>query len=158
MTHCWTSGGEAAAVAEFARAFDATGHKRVDGAITGSGDVARPVIVSRIEGGKPMGATQLNPGKNSDDLIAAGLMQDQTELAPAEDWANILRPKSQIESCTVEGKVCCVPGNLHSGQCMWTNLNHPDRPAILTGLVPLTICLLSGKPFVRAFAASAAKG
>jgi glucose/mannose transport system substrate-binding protein len=121
VTHWWTSGGEAAAVAEFAKAFDATGNKWVDGAIAGSGDVARPIIISRILGGNPMGATQLNPGKDADDLIAAGLMQDLTELASKEDWANILRPKSQMESCTKDGKVYCVPVNLHSGQWMWTN-------------------------------------
>ena len=121
VTHWWTSGGEAAAVAVFAQAFDATGNKWVDGAIAGSGDVARPIIISRILGGNPMGATQLNPGKDADDLIAAGLMQDLTELATKEDWANILRPKSQLESCTKDGKVYCVPVNLHSGQWMWTN-------------------------------------
>jgi len=121
VTHWWTSGGEAAAVAEFAKAFDATGNKWVDGAIAGSGDVARPIIISRIMGGNPMGATQLNPGKDADDLIAAGLMQDLTELAAAEDWANILRPASQLASCTVDGKVYCVPVNLHSAQWMWTN-------------------------------------
>ena len=121
VTHWWTSGGEAAAVAEFAKAFDATGNKWVDGAIAGSGDTARPIIISRILGGNPMGATQLNPGKDADELIAAGLMQDLTELATKEDWATILRPASQLASCTVDGKVYCVPVNLHSAQWMWTN-------------------------------------
>jgi glucose/mannose transport system substrate-binding protein len=121
VTHWWTSGGEAAAVAEFAKAFDATGNKWVDGAIAGSGDVARPIIISRILGGNPMAATQLNPGKDADDLVKAGLMEDLTELAKKEDWANILRPASQLASCTVDGKVVCVPVNLHSGQWMWTN-------------------------------------
>ena len=121
VTHWWTSGGEAAAVAEFAKAFDATGNKWVDGAIAGSGDTARPIIISRIMGGNPMGATQLNPGKDADELIAAGLMQDLTELASKEEWAKILRPASQLESCTVDGKVYCVPVNLHSAQWMWTN-------------------------------------
>ncbi len=121
VTHWWTSGGEAAAVAEFAKAFDATGNKWVDGAIAGSGDTARPIIISRILGGNPMGATQLNPGKDADELIAAGLMQDLTDLASKEEWAKILRPASQLESCTVDGKVYCVPVNLHSAQWMWTN-------------------------------------
>jgi glucose/mannose transport system substrate-binding protein len=121
VTHWWTSGGEAAAVAEFAKAFDATGNKWVDGAIAGSGDVARPIIISRILGGNPMGATQLNPGKDADDLVKAGLMLDLTELAAKEDWAHILRPPSQLASCTIDGKVWCVPVNLHSGQWMWTN-------------------------------------
>jgi glucose/mannose transport system substrate-binding protein len=121
VTHWWTSGGEAAAVAEFAKAFDATGNKWVDGAIAGSGDVARPIIISRILGGTPMGATQLNPGSDANDLVKAGLMLDLTDLATKEDWANILRPASQLESCTIDGRVYCVPVNLHSGQWMWTN-------------------------------------
>jgi glucose/mannose transport system substrate-binding protein len=121
VTHWWTSGGEAAAVAEFAKAVDASGDKWVDGAIAGSGDVARPIIISRILGGNPMGATQLNPGKDADDLIKAGLLEDITDVATAGDWAKILRPASQLASCTVDGKVYCVPVNLHSAQWMWTN-------------------------------------
>ena len=121
VTHWWTSGGEAAAVAEFAKAVDASGDHWVDGAIAGSGDVARPIIISRILGGNPMGATQLNPGHDADELIKAGLLTDLTELATKEKWNDILRPKSQLASCTVDGKVYCVPVNLHSAQWMWTN-------------------------------------
>ena len=121
VTHWWTSGGEAAAVAEFAKAVNASGDKWVDGAIAGSGDVARPIIISRILGGNPMGATQLNPGHDADELIKAGLMTDLSDLAKKEDWAHILRPASQLASCTVDGKVYCVPVNLHSAQWMWTN-------------------------------------
>jgi glucose/mannose transport system substrate-binding protein len=121
VTHWWTSGGEAAAVAEFAKAFNATGNEWVDGAIAGSGDVARPIISSRILGGNPPGATQFNPGGDANEMAKQGLFLDLTDLAKKEDWANILRPKSQLESCTVDGKVVCVPVNLHSAQWMWTN-------------------------------------
>ena len=72
-------------------------------------------------GGNPPCATQFNPGKDADDLIAAGLMQDMTELATKEGWYDIVRPKSQIEGCTKDGHVYCVPVNLHSAQWMWTN-------------------------------------
>jgi glucose/mannose transport system substrate-binding protein len=121
VTHWWTSGGEAAAVAEFAKAFNATGNKWVDGAIAGSGDVARPIISSRILGGNPPGATQFNPGHEADEMAKQGLFLDLTDLAKKEDWANILRPKSQLATCTIDGKVFCVPVNLHSAQWMWTN-------------------------------------
>jgi glucose/mannose transport system substrate-binding protein len=121
VTHWWTSGGEAAAVAEFAKAFDATGNHWVDGAIGGSGSVARPIIISRIMGGNPPCATQFNPGKDADDLVAAGLMQDLTELATKEDWKSFVYPPSQLEGCTYKGKVFCVPVNLHSAQWAWTN-------------------------------------
>jgi glucose/mannose transport system substrate-binding protein len=121
VTHWWTSGGEAAAVAEFAKAFDATGNHWVDGAIGGSGSVARPIIISRIMGGNPPCATQFNPGKDADDLVAAGLMQDLTALATKEDWKSFVYPASQLEGCTYNGKVFCVPVNLHSAQWAWTN-------------------------------------
>jgi len=121
VTHWWTSPGESAAVAEFAKAFDATGNKWVDGAIAGSGDTARPIIISRILGGNPMGATQLNPGKDADDLVKAGLMLDLTDLANKEGWASFINPKSQLASCTYDGHVYCVPVNLHSAQWIWLN-------------------------------------
>jgi glucose/mannose transport system substrate-binding protein len=122
VTHWWTSGGEAAAVAEFAKALDATGrHKWVDGAIGGSGDTARPIIISRILGGDPPAATQFNPGKDADDLIDAGLMLDLTEIATKEGWKDIVYPPSQMESCIRNDKVWCVPVNIHSGFWMWTN-------------------------------------
>ena len=75
--------------------------------------------------------TQFNPGKDADDLIAAGLMQDLTELATKEDWKSIVRPASQLEGCTKDGKVYCVPVNLHSAQWMWTN-RHVYEDAGLT--------------------------
>jgi glucose/mannose transport system substrate-binding protein len=122
VTHWWTSGGEAAAVAEFAKALDGSGKGTwVDGAIGGSGDTARPIIISRIMGGNPPCATQFNPGKDADDLIDAGLMLDLTDLAEAEGWKDIVYPPSQFESCLRDGKVWCVPVNIHSAFWMWTN-------------------------------------
>ena len=120
VTHWWTSGGEAAAVAVFADAFNETGHNWVDGAIAGGGN-ARPIIISRISGGDPMGATQLNTGRDAEDLVKAGLMTDLTELAEKEDWENIIRPAKLLDSCRYEGRIYCVPVNIHSFQWMWLN-------------------------------------
>ncbi|NRA22086.1 MAG: carbohydrate ABC transporter substrate-binding protein [Oceanospirillaceae bacterium] len=119
VTHWWTSGGEAAAVAEFAKAFDATGNKWVDGAIAGSGGIARPIIVSRIIGGDPMHATQFNHGRQAEELVEAGLMLDLTDIATAEGWADIVYPKGLLDSCTLDGKIYCVPVNIHSWQWIW---------------------------------------
>jgi glucose/mannose transport system substrate-binding protein len=119
VTHWWTSGGEAAAVAEFAKAFNATGHNWVDGAIAGSGGTARPIIISRILGGDPMGATQLNHGRQAEELIEAGLMLDLTDVAEAEGWRDVVHPVSLLDSCTVDGRVYCVPVNIHSWQWIW---------------------------------------
>lgn len=119
VTHWWTSGGEAAAVAEFANAFNATEHTWVDGAIAGSGGTARPIIVSRIIGGDPMHATQLNHGRQAEELVEAGLMLDLTDVAEAEGWRDIVNPIGLLDSCTVDGRVYCVPVNIHSWQWIW---------------------------------------
>lgn len=119
VTHWWTSGGEAAAVSELAKAFDASGDHWVDGAIAGSGGTARPIIISRIQGGDPMGATQLNHGQQAQELIKAGLLQDMTDVAEAGHWRDIIRPISLLDACTVDGKVYCAPINIHSWQWLW---------------------------------------
>jgi glucose/mannose transport system substrate-binding protein len=128
VTHWWTSGGEAAAVAEFAKAFDATGNHWVDGAIAGSGNTARPIMISRMTGGDPMGATQFNHGRQTEELIEAGLFRDITELAEAEGWRDIVNPVSLLDGCTVDGKIYCVPVNIPSWQWIW--LSHKAFAAI----------------------------
>lgn len=120
VTHWWTSGGEAAAVAEFAKAFnEKTDHNWVDGAIAGSGGVARPIMISRITGGDPMAATQFNHGRQAEELVEAGLMLDLTDVAEAEGWTDIVFPSSLLDSCTIDGRIYCVPVNIHSWQWIW---------------------------------------
>jgi len=119
VTHWWTSGGEAAAVAELAKAFDATGNKWIDGAIAGSGGTARPIMVSRITGGDPMAATQFNHGRQAEELVEAGLMRDLTDVATREKWTEIVKPASLLDSCTIDGRIYCAPVNIHSWQWLW---------------------------------------
>jgi glucose/mannose transport system substrate-binding protein len=119
VTHWWTSGGEAAAVAELAKAFDASGDKWVDGAIAGGGGTARPIMISRITGGDPMGATQFNHGQQALELVEAGLMLDLTDVAEANNWKEIVFPPSLLDACTVDGKIYCAPVNIHSPEWLW---------------------------------------
>ncbi|WP_095588228.1 ABC transporter substrate-binding protein [Actibacterium ureilyticum] len=120
VVHWWTSGGEAAAVQVLADAFNATGHRWVDGAIAGGGGTqARPAVISRLLGGDPMGATQFNHGQQARELVEAGLMLDLTELAQAENWHAVVHPPDLLQACTVNGRIYCVPVNIHSWQWLW---------------------------------------
>jgi len=121
VSHWWTSGGEAAAVAEFAKAWDATGNKWIDNGIAGGGDVARPIMVSRILGGDPMEAAQFNNLTQVRDLVDAGLILELTDVANAEGWKDIVNPGKLLDACVVDGKVYCVPVNIHSWQWIWIN-------------------------------------
>ena len=120
VTHWWTSEGEAAAVAEFARVFEeTTGNTWVDSALSGSGTGANPVIISRIVGGNPMGATQMNTGRDAEELIQAGLMRDLTPIAEELDIWSFYADQSLLEPCTYEGKIYCFPVNIHSWDWLW---------------------------------------
>ncbi len=120
VTHWWTSGGEAAAVGALAEVFASKSENEwVDGAIAGGGSTARPVMISRITGGDPMHATQFNHGRQAEELVEAGFMLDLTDVAEAEGWRDTINPVSLLDSCTYEGKVYCVPINIHSWQWMW---------------------------------------
>ena len=119
VTHWWTSGGEAAAVAELANAFNAAGDNWVDGAIAGGGSTARPIMISRITGGDPMGATQFNHGQQALELVEAGLMLDLTDVAEAEGWKDKVFPPSLLDACTVDGRIYCAPVNIHSPEWLW---------------------------------------
>jgi glucose/mannose transport system substrate-binding protein len=119
VSHWWTSGGEAAAVTELAKAYNASGDTWKDSAIAAGGGGAAPIIISRILGGDPMGATQLNHGRDAEELIQAGLLQDLTDVAEKENWREIVRPSSLLDSCTYKGRIYCAPINIHSPQWLW---------------------------------------
>ena len=121
VIHWWTSGGEQAAVSVFANEFDATGDKWVDNAIA-LGENARPAIMQRALGGDPPDAAQFNPGRQYEELIAAGLLLDLTPLAEKEGWDNFIRPASISAPCKIDGKWYCVPVNIHMENWAWASV------------------------------------
>jgi glucose/mannose transport system substrate-binding protein len=120
VTHWWTSAGEAAAIAEFARIFEEeTGNTWVDSALAGSGTGANPVIISRIIGGDPMGATQMNTGRDAEELIQAGLMRDLTDVVADMNLEEFYVDETLLEPCRYEGGLYCLPINIHSWDWLW---------------------------------------
>jgi glucose/mannose transport system substrate-binding protein len=121
VIHWWTSGGEQAAVTVFAQEFDATGDHWVDTAIA-LGENARPAIMRRALGGDPPDAAQFNPGRQYEELIAAGLLLDLTPLAEKEDWDNIITTESIKAPCKIDGHWWCVPVNTHINNWAWASV------------------------------------
>ena len=81
-------------------------------------------------GGNPPCATQFNPGKDADDLIAAGLMQDLTELAD-QGRLEEHRPSGVAARGLHEGR----QGLLRAGQPALGAVD-VDQPARLRGRRP----------------------
>ncbi len=140
VVHWWTSGGEQAAVSVFANEFDKTGDHWVDGAVA-LGETARATVMQRALGGDPPDASQFNPGRQYEELIAAGLLLDLTPLAEEENWDEIIRPEATKATCKIDGKWWCVPTNIHSEQWAWISnaafakAGITDIPQDIDGLV-----------------------
>jgi glucose/mannose transport system substrate-binding protein len=111
VIHWWTSGGESAAIKEFADAYNKAGGVWVDQAIAG-GEQARAAAINRIIGGDPPTAAQFNTSKQFHDIIDQGLLNNVDDVATKENWDKIL-PQPVIDSIKVKGHWYAAPVDIH---------------------------------------------
>src|SRR5690606_8896264 len=50
-----------------------------------------------------------------------GLMRDLTDIATEDKWRDVINPPSLLDGCTLDGKIYCVPINIHSWQWLWVS-------------------------------------
>ncbi|HVE10262.1 MAG TPA: ABC transporter substrate-binding protein [Paraburkholderia sp.] len=111
VIHWWTSGGESAAIRQFADAYNKAGGQWVDNAVAGA-DQARATAINRIVGGDPPTAAQFNTSKQFHDLIDQGLLNNVDTVATKENWAAIF-PQSILDSIKVKGHYYAAPVDIH---------------------------------------------
>nr|WP_245621068.1 ABC transporter substrate-binding protein [Paraburkholderia ferrariae] len=111
VIHWWTSGGESAAIKQFALAYDQAGGQWVDNAIAGA-DQARSTAINRIVGGDPPTAAQFNTSKQFHDLIDQGLLNNVDTVAAKENWNGIF-PESILTAIKVNGHFYAAPVDIH---------------------------------------------
>ncbi len=121
VIHWWTSGGEAAAIKEFAAAYTKAGGTWVDTPIAGGGGAqARTVMANRTMGGDPPTAAQYNYGRQYEEIIKEGLLNDLNDVATKGNWDKLL-PEKIKNAVKVNGKYYAVPVNLHNENWVWYN-------------------------------------
>jgi glucose/mannose transport system substrate-binding protein len=121
VIHWWTSGGEAAAIKEFANAYTKAGGTWVDTPIAGGGGAqARTVMANRTMGGDPPTAAQYNYGRQYEEIIKEGLLNDLNDVATKGNWDKLL-PEKIKNAVKVNGKYFAVPVNLHNENWVWYN-------------------------------------
>src|ERR1700761_395416 len=111
VIHWWTSGGESAAIRQFADAYNKAGGVWVDQAIAG-GEQARSTAINRIVGGDPPTAAQFNTSKQFHDIIDQGLLNNVDDVATKENWDKTF-PQSIIDSIKVKGHYYAAPVDIH---------------------------------------------
>ncbi|MEN9539192.1 MAG: hypothetical protein RLZZ126_1427 [Pseudomonadota bacterium] len=117
VIHWWTSGGESAAIKQFADAYNKAGGQWVDNAIAG-GEAARAAALNRIAGGNPPTAAQFNTSKQYHELVEAGLLSDLDAVAAKEGWETWL-PNPIKNVIKIKGKYYAAPVNIHSATWFW---------------------------------------
>lgn len=121
VIHWWTSGGEAAAIKEFANAYTKAGGTWVDTPIAGGGGAqARTVMANRTMGGDPPTAAQYNYGRQYEEIIKEGLLNNLDDVATKGNWDKLL-PEKIKNAVKVGGHYYAVPVNLHNENWVWYN-------------------------------------
>ena len=136
ILHGWSGPDGDALLAALGAAFEArTPYRWKDGGVAGEA-----VVVSRIIGGDPPAAVQLEHGRKAVELARGGFLLDLTELAEKGRWRERLVTPALLDACTVDGRVFCVPVTLRAGG--WLTLSRPafaraglDVPSGWSGLM-----------------------
>jgi glucose/mannose transport system substrate-binding protein len=128
VLHWWTSGGEAAAVGEFAKAFEASGGKWIDTAIA-NGEQARAAGINRIVGGNPPTAMQFNTGAQFSEIVTNGILNSIEHVAAANKWRESL-PQALVDATTRDGQFYAVPVNIHGQNWLWYNIEALQKAGV----------------------------
>jgi glucose/mannose transport system substrate-binding protein len=120
VLHWWTSGGEAASVAELKRLLEAEGHEWKDFAIAGgAGESAMTALKSRVVSGNPPTAAQIK-GPSIQEWGDEGVLANLDEVATAEKWDELLPPVVS-DVMKYDDHYVAVPVNVHRVNWMWVN-------------------------------------
>ncbi|UGQ48393.1 ABC transporter substrate-binding protein [Massilia endophytica] len=111
VSHWWTSGGESAAVRQFADAFNKAGGQWIDQAVAGA-DASRASTINRIVGGNAPAAAQFNTSKQFRDIVDQGLLNNIDDVAARGNWDQVLA-KPIIDVIKVNGHYYAAPVNIH---------------------------------------------
>ncbi|MRW93603.1 extracellular solute-binding protein [Duganella sp. FT80W] len=111
VIHWWTSGGESAAVKQFADAYNKAGGQWVDQAVAGA-DQSRATTINRIVGGNAPTAAQFNTSKQFRDFVEQGLLNNVDDVAAAGKWEQIM-PPAILQAIKINGHFYAAPVDIH---------------------------------------------
>ncbi|MGC9368338.1 MAG: ABC transporter substrate-binding protein [Paracoccaceae bacterium] len=135
VLHWWTSGGEAKAVGELKKSFEATGGTWIDSPIAGGGgDAAMTALRARVVAGNPPTAVQLK-GPGIQEWAEQGALNDVQDVAEAENWDAVL-PPVLAGIMKYEGQYVAAPVNIHRVDWIWANPEALEKAGV--GAMPTT--------------------
>ncbi|MBC7333033.1 MAG: extracellular solute-binding protein [Actinobacteria bacterium] len=121
----WTAGADGDALAALIDAFsEKYPTVEVINAAVGSGGAgidAKPILVTRVQGGNPPDTFQVHAGHELiDTWVVADLMEPVTFLFDENDWREVY-PGDLIEILSYNGEIWSVPLNIMPANILWYN-------------------------------------
>jgi len=152
----WATGGEQLGLNALVDVFKQQ-HPEVEfinGAVAGgAGSQAKDLLQTRMQTGQPPDTFQAHAGKELQDYIDAGQVEDISALYDEWGLKDAFSP-SLLEMLTNDGKIYSVPANIHRSNMLWAN------PQVLkeAGLDPADVNYESIDDFITALDAVKAAG
>ncbi|AVR96699.1 ABC transporter substrate-binding protein [Pseudoduganella armeniaca] len=111
VSHWWTSGGESAAIRQFADAFNRAGGQWIDQAVAGA-EQSRASTINRIVGGNAPVAAQFNTSRQFRDIVDQGLLNNLDDVAAKNNWDRVL-PQVILDVIRIDGHYYAAPVDIH---------------------------------------------
>lgn len=129
----WSTGSEAlgldAMVAVFNKQHPDT--KFINGAVAGGGGSAKNLLQDRLAAGDPPDSFQAHAGKEIQDYIEAGQVQDVSNLYDEFDLHTVF-PQDLIDLLTSDGKIYSIPSNIHRANVLWASTSVLEQAGLPT--------------------------
>jgi len=133
----WTSGGEAAALNVLFKVYKKQnpGVEIINATVAGgAGFAARPVLQTRLAGGKPPDTWQTHPGQELlDQYVGPGYCEAITELYKSEGWDRVFPKELVVDLLTKDLKIYAVLVGIHRGNILWYNTKLLEKNGIKVG-------------------------
>src|SRR5271169_288065 len=133
----WTSGGEAAALDVLFKVYKKQnpGVEIINATVAGgAGFAARPVLQTRLAGGKPPDTWQTHPGQELlDQYVGPGYCEAITELYKSEGWDRVFPKELVVDLLTKDLKIYAVLVGIHRGNILWYNTKLLEKNGITVG-------------------------
>ena len=100
----------------------------------GAGFAARPVLQTRLAGGKPPDTWQTHPGQELlDQYVGPGYCEAITELYKSEGWDRVFPKELVVDLLTKDLKIYAVLVGIHRGNILWYNTKLLEKNGIKVG-------------------------
>src|SRR5580692_1933440 len=133
----WTSGGEAAALDALFKVYEKRdpGVEIINATVAGgAGFAARPVLQTRLAGGKPPDTWQTHPGQELlDQYVGPGYCEAITELYKSEGWDRVFPKELVVDLLTKDRNTYAVLVGIHRGNLLWYNTKLLEKNGIKVG-------------------------